>query len=183
MLLIELKLGLIYILLAFNGLATNKVLNYRYFLVNFNINPSDMKTVQQLLNTKAVHVYSVTPETSVLEALKVMLEKNISALIVQDHEKLLGIFTERDYARKIILKGKSSSETPISDVMTANMVTIKPEDSIESCMEMMTEKHIRHLPVVVNDQVMAMVSIGDVVKFIIADQKQTINALESYINS
>ena len=121
--------------------------------------------------------------SSVLDALQLMMEKNISALLVIDDEKLLGIFTERDYARKIILHGKSSADTSVKDVMTANPITVLPDDSIELCMQIMTDKHIRHLPVVQNDVVLGMISIGDVVKFIIADQKQTISQLESYINS
>lgn len=142
-----------------------------------------MKTVQQLLNTKSVQVYSVPASTSVLEGLKVMMEKNISALLILDGQSLMGIFTERDYARKIILHGKSSLDTKISEVMTANPITVSLHDSIEDCMHIMTDKHIRHLPVIKEGHVAGMVSIGDVVKFIIADQKQTINALESYINS
>ena len=142
-----------------------------------------MKTVHQILNTKPLQIFSVTPSTSVLDALKLMTEKNISALLIMEHDELLGIFTERDYARKIILHGKSSIDTPISEAMTTNPITVKPTDSIELCMELMTEKHIRHLPVATADKVVGMVSIGDVVKFIIADQKQTISQLESYINS
>lgn len=142
-----------------------------------------MKKVQQILNTKPAQVISVSQNASVLEALQLMMEKNISALLVIDDQKLLGIFTERDYARKIILHGKSSADTEVKDVMTADPITVLPDDSIELCMQIMTDKHIRHLPVMQNDVVMGMVSIGDVVKFIIADQKQTISQLESYISS
>jgi CBS domain-containing protein len=142
-----------------------------------------MKTVQQLLNTKPVQIFSVTENSSVLEALQLMMEKNVSALLILDGQKLLGIFTERDYARKIILHGKSSAETPINAVMTANPITVLPSDSIDVCMGLMTDKHIRHLPVMQDQQLLGMVSIGDVVKFIIADQRQTISQLESYISS
>jgi CBS domain-containing protein len=142
-----------------------------------------MKTVQQLLSTKPLQVFSVLESTSVLEALQVMMEKNISALLILDGQKLSGIFTERDYARKIVLHGKSSSETSMKEVMTADPITVKPTDSIEWCMQIMTDKHIRHLPVADEYQTIGMVSIGDVVKFIIEDQKQTISQLESYINS
>lgn len=142
-----------------------------------------MKTVQQILNTKPIQIFSVSESTSVLDALKLMTEKNISALLIMENEQLLGIFTERDYARKIVLQGKTSMETPISEAMTANPITVSPKDSIELCMQIMTDKHIRHLPVVAEDKALGMVSIGDVVKFIIADQKQTISQLESYINS
>ncbi len=142
-----------------------------------------MKTVQQILNSKSVQIFSATPETSVLAALKLMTEKNISAVLIMNNEHLQGIFTERDYARKIVLHGKSSKDTHISEAMTANPITLAPTDSIELCMQLMTDKHIRHLPIAVADKVIGMVSIGDVVKFIIADQQQTISQLESYINS
>lgn len=142
-----------------------------------------MKKVQQILNAKPIQVISVPQNTSVLEALQLMMEKNISALLIIDDQKLLGIFTERDYARKIILHGKSSADTEVKDVMTATPITVLPDDSIELCMQIMTDKHIRHLPVMMNDVVLGMVSIGDVVKYIIADQKQTISQLESYISS
>ena len=142
-----------------------------------------MKTVQQILNTKPFQIFSVSTNTSVLDALKLMTERNISALLIMDEELVSGIFTERDYARKIILQGKASKDTSIGDVMTAHPITVTPTDSIDLCMQLMSEKHIRHLPVVDNHKVAGMVSIGDVVKFIIADQKQTISQLENYINS
>ena len=141
-----------------------------------------MKSVRQLFETKKAAIYSVTEQTSVYDALKIMTEKNISALLIMDDHKLLGIFTERDYARKIVLQGKSSKETPIKDAMTADPFGVSLSDSIDKCMSMMTEKHIRHLPIVENGEVKGMVSIGDVVKYIIADQKETISHLESYIN-
>ena len=142
-----------------------------------------MRTVKQVLSTKPVQIYSVTAATSVLDGLKMMTEKNISALLIMENEILTGIFTERDYARKIVLHGKSSKDTPISEAMTINPITVTSTDTIELCMQIMTDKHIRHLPVVNENHVAGMVSIGDVVKFIIADQKQTISQLESYINS
>lgn len=128
-------------------------------------------------------MFSVPPTTSVLDALKLMTEKNISAVLITSEEKLVGIFTERDYARKIILHGKASRDTAISDAMTEHPITVKPDDNIDLCMQIMTDKHIRHLPVVEQGNIIGMVSIGDVVKSIIADQKQTISALENYINS
>ncbi|KIO75039.1 histidine kinase [Pedobacter lusitanus] len=142
-----------------------------------------MKTVKQLLSTKSAQIFSVTAETSVLDALSVMMEKNISALLILEDSTLLGIFTERDYARKIILMGKTSADTPLSEVMTANPITVTNEDSLDHCMKTMTDRHIRHLPVLADNKVIGMVSIGDVVKFIIEDQKQTISQLEGYINS
>lgn len=141
-----------------------------------------MKTVKQLLDTKQSRIISVLENISVLDALKVMTDKNISAILVMENDQLSGIFTERDYARKIILQGKSSKDTLIMEAMTANPITIKLSDTIDYCMNIMTEKHIRHLPIVENDVVKGMVSIGDVVKFIIADQKQTITQLETYIS-
>ena len=141
-----------------------------------------MKSVKHLLDTKQIIIISVSENISVLDALKVMTEKNISAVLVMEDEQLRGIFTERDYARKIILQGKSSKDTLIKEAMTANPITIKFSDSIDYCMELMTDKHIRHLPIVESGEVKGMVSIGDVVKFIIADQKQTISQLESYIS-
>lgn len=141
-----------------------------------------MKTVKHLLDTKQPRIIAVPETISVLDALKVMTDKNISAVLVMKNEKLSGIFTERDYARKIILQGKSSKDTLINEVMTPNPITITLSNSIDYCMELMTEKHIRHLPIVVNEDVIGMLSIGDMVKFIIADQKQTITQLESYIS-
>ncbi|MBK1439574.1 CBS domain-containing protein [Parapedobacter sp. ISTM3] len=142
-----------------------------------------MKTVKHILNNKPAAVYSVSQDVSVLEALKIMMEKNISALLVIENGRLQGIFTERDYARKIILQGKSSKDTPIRDVMTREPHTITQHEAIERCMQLMTHNHYRHLPVVEDNMVIGMLSIGDLVKYIIEDQRQTINQLESYINS
>jgi CBS domain-containing protein len=142
-----------------------------------------MKTVQQMLDAKPSQIFSVTEDSSVLSGLQYMMERNISALLIVENNVLTGIFTERDYARKIILHGKSSAETPIREVMTADPITVLPKDSIDLCMKIMTDKHIRHLPVMADGEVLGMVSIGDVVKFIIADQKQTISQLENYISS
>lgn len=142
-----------------------------------------MKTVKQILQAKPAKVHSVNSDTTVYHALEEMMEKNISALLVVDEKELKGIFTERDYARKIALKGKSSKDTLIKEVMTPNLITINPTDSIEFCMNLMTDRHIRHLPVVENGQISGMISIGDVVKSIIEVQRSTIEQLESYINS
>jgi CBS domain-containing protein len=142
-----------------------------------------MRTVQQILDAKPSQIFSVTEDSSVLSGLQYMMERNVSALLIVENEELTGIFTERDYARKIILHGRSSAETLINEVMTANPITVLPTDSIDLCMKIMTGKHIRHLPVKKGAELLGMVSIGDVVKFIIADQKQTISQLENYINS
>ncbi len=142
-----------------------------------------MKKIRNILENKGHQVYCVTPETSVYDALLVMMEKNISSLLIMENEVLKGIFTERDYARKLILQGKSSKDTPIGEIMTANLYTIALNESIDHCMEMMSIHKIRHLPVIDNNRVTGMVSIGDVVRFIIEDQKRTIQQLESYIAS
>ena len=142
-----------------------------------------MKTVKNIIQNKSKSIYSVTPQTSVLDALQVMMDKNISALLVMEGSDLKGIFTERDYARKIILLGKASKETSIQEVMTAKLETVKLNTSIDHCMQIMTERHIRHLPIVEDGLVAGMISIGDLVKFVIEDQKQTIEQLQSYISS
>ena len=142
-----------------------------------------MKTVRNILQYKSQSIYSVDPDTSVLDALKIMMDKNISALLVMEGPELIGIFTERDYARKIILQGKSSKETKIKEVMTASLEVINLNSSIDHCMQIMTDKHIRHLPIVDNGKVSGMISIGDLVKFVINDQKQTIEQLQNYISS
>ena len=111
------------------------------------------------------------------------MDKNISALLIMEQGELYGIFTERDYARKIILQGRSSKDTKVSEVMTANIITVSLNDNIDYCMKVMTDSHIRHLPVIQNGKVLGMVSIGDVVKNIIENQKTTIELLESYISS
>ncbi len=142
-----------------------------------------MKTVKHILQNKPAVVHSVTQDVSVFDALKIMMEKNISALLVIENGSLVGIFTERDYARKIILLGKSSKDTPIREVMTQHPQTITQHEPVDRCMQLMTANHFRHLPVLEGDTVIGMLSIGDLVKHIIEDQKQTINHLESYINS
>jgi CBS domain-containing protein len=142
-----------------------------------------MKKIRNILEGKGHQVYSVTPDTSVYDALHIMMEKNISSLLIMENEILKGIFTERDYARKLVLMGRSSKDTPIGDIMTSNLLTITPSETIDHCMEVMSNYKIRHLPVIDNNRVTGMVSIGDVVKFIIEDQKRTIQQLESYIAS
>jgi len=142
-----------------------------------------MKTVSHILKQKANLLITIHKEAKVFKALQLMMNHNISAILVTNQEDLQGIFTERDYARKVVLQGKSSKEITIQEVMTASLLTVSPEDSIDSCMQIMTDKHIRHLPVLKSGKLAGMVSIGDVVKFVIEDQKQTIKNLESYIQS
>lgn len=142
-----------------------------------------MKTIHYILQNKSKEIFSVSPSTSVFEALQLMMDKNISALLVMENDSLCGIFSERDYARKIVLQGKSSKTTPIEEVMTAKLITIAPMEPIDRCMELMTNNHIRHLPVLDNGTVLGMISIGDVVKSLLEIQKHTIEQLESYINT
>ncbi len=137
--------------------------------------------VSDILKGKSSHIYSVTGQASVYEAIKLMGEKNIGALLVMEGEKLSGILSERDYARKVVLRGKSSRETMVKDIMTENVLTVTTSDTIETCMEVMTQKHIRHLPILEAGKVLGMISIGDVVNAIIKTQKETIEHLQSYI--
>ncbi|HEX9656360.1 MAG TPA: CBS domain-containing protein [Bacteroidota bacterium] len=141
-----------------------------------------MNTVAQLLEAKpSGNTYTVNPTTTVYDALKLMSEKNIGALVVTEGERVAGIFSERDYARKIILMGKSSRETEVREIMTANVFSIKSRQSIGECMSVMTDKHIRHLPVIDDGKLTGVISIGDVVKAIISEQEDTIHHLEGYI--
>jgi CBS domain-containing protein len=141
-----------------------------------------MGKVKDILRDKGNTVYSVESTIMVIRAIELMCEKNIGGLLIVDNGKLEGIFTERDYARKLILKGKSSMNTPISELMTKNPFTIAPDNTIEDCMDMMTSRHIRHLPVVEGDKLIGIISIGDVVKHIIEEQKDIIEHLENYIS-
>jgi CBS domain-containing protein len=141
-----------------------------------------MGKVRDILNAKGNNVYSVEPTIMVYQAIERMCEKNIGALLIVDDGKLVGIFTERDYARKLILKGKSSKTTPISELMTQNPITVTPENTIDECMNLMTGKFIRHLPVVEHDKLVGLISIGDVVKLTIEEQKDIIEYLENYIS-
>src|SRR5881409_993634 len=140
-----------------------------------------MKTVTQLLRGKGPGVLSVSPATPVFEALQVMAEKNVGALLVVEGEKLVGIFSERDYARKVILKGKASKETPVREIMSSHVLYIRPEQTIEDCMALMTDKRVRHLPVMEAEKLIGVISIGDVVKALIDEQQFIIEQLQNYI--
>ena len=137
--------------------------------------------VSEILKSKGSNVYSVPSSVTVYDALKTMGEKNIGALLVMDNEELLGIFSERDYARKIILKGKNSHETLVKEIMTQKVISVVATDEIETCMELMSGKRIRHLPVMNGNKVIGVISITDVVTAIIAAQKETISLLHNYI--
>jgi CBS domain-containing protein len=140
-----------------------------------------MGTIGELLKDKGGENWSVPPTATVYEALVKMAEKNIGALLVIENDKLVGIFSERDYARKIILKEKASKDTAVSEVMTGIVIYMTPRNTIEEAMALMTSKHIRHLPVLNNDRLVGLVTLGDVVKRIIADQTFKINELENYL--
>ena len=140
-----------------------------------------MTTIAQLLNTKGNKIWSIEPKATIFKALEIMSEKEIGALLVMEDGKLTGIFSERDYARKVILKGKSSKETQVGELMTKKVFYMDPQKTINDCMAMMTAKRIRHVPVIKDNQVMGIVTIGDVVNQIISEQEVTINHLENYI--
>ena len=141
-----------------------------------------MKNVVQMLEGKRQQLLFVLPDATVFDALKLMAEKDVGALVVLDGEKLAGIFSERDYARKIILLGKSSKETLVREIMTDKVLCVRPEQTVQQCMALMTEKRIRHLPVLDHKKVIGVISIGDVVKETISEQKFIIEQLESYIH-
>ena len=141
-----------------------------------------MKSAAQILKSKPEQtVQAVTPSTSVFDAVKLMAEKNIGALLVLENQKIVGVITERDYARKTILMGRSSKETPVRDIMTFPVMYVRPDQTNEECMALMTDNRVRHLPVVDNGRLVGLISIGDLVKDIISEQKFIIEQLEHYI--
>jgi len=140
-----------------------------------------MIAVRDILQRKGNQVWSVAPDSTVYDALMLMAEQNVGALLVLDGEKIVGIFSERDYARKIILKGKASKETSVEEIMTSEVTTVHPAQFVEECMALMTDKRIRHLPVLEGEKLAGLISIGDVVKAIISDREFIIKQLESYI--
>ena len=142
-----------------------------------------MKTVRQLLQGKSPALFTIHPDASVFDALKLMAEKNIGALLVVENDKLVGIISERDYARKVILLGKSSHDTPIKGIMTERVVHVHLGNTIEECMALMTDKHVCHLLVIENEKLLSVLSIGDLVKETISEQQFMIKQLESYIHS
>jgi CBS domain-containing protein len=142
-----------------------------------------MATVRQLLDGKGRALFSVTPEDPVLEAIRLMADKHVGALLVMKGEELVGIVSERDYARKVILLGRASHDTPVAQIMSSPVHTVSPDQSVQDCMRIMTERRIRHLPVVERGRVAGVISIGDLVKAVIEDQQHTIEQLESYIHS
>lgn len=142
-----------------------------------------MRTVRHLLEAKAPEIFSVRPDAPVLDAVRQMAEKHVGALLVMDAGRLVGIVSERDYARKVVLQGRSSSDTPVRDIMTSRLITVGPTDTTDHCMQVVTERRIRHLPVVDGEVVMGIVSIGDLVKAVIEDQQLELEQLQRYIAS
>jgi CBS domain-containing protein len=142
-----------------------------------------MESLRQLLAAKGNQVYSIRPDAKVIESLQLMAQKDVGALLVMEGDKLVGIVSERDYARKVILQGKSSQDVAVRDIMTPNPITVEPSATVEQCMSLVTRKRIRHLPVCERGAVIGIVSIGDLVKEVIAEQEQTIKQLESYIHT
>ena len=141
-----------------------------------------MRTVRQLLAEKPAEIHAVAPEAPMIDAIRLMADKSGGALLVMRGDALAGILSERDYARKVVLKGRSSADTPVSAVMTAQVVTVAPDTSVPACMRMMTERRIRHLPVVENGRVAGVISIGDLVKAVMSDQQEQLEQLQRYIS-
>lgn len=141
-----------------------------------------MRTVQQLLEAKAPGIHAINPDAAVIEAIQLMAEKGIGAVLVMDGERLAGILSERDYARKIVLAGRSSRDTPVRDIMTSELVTVDPGETAPRCMHLMTANRIRHLPVVADGVLVGLVSIGDLVKAVIEDQQLELDHLQRYIS-
>lgn len=140
-----------------------------------------MKTIGQIIQMKGREAWTVSPTTTVFAALELMAEKDIGALVVVEGEDVVGIFSERDYARKVILEGKSSRNIPVSSIMTKHVICVRPEQTVNKCMALITEKRIRHLPVLENDKLVGVVSIGDIVKAVINEQQIMITHLEDFI--
>lgn len=142
-----------------------------------------MRTVRHLLEAKAPEIYAIGPDAPVIHAIRLMGEKRIGAVLVLQAGKLAGILSERDYARKIVLQGRSSKDTPVRDIMTCDVLCVGLDDSVDRCMQVVTEKRIRHLPVVDGENVLGVISIGDLVKAVIEDQQYELDQLQRYIQS
>ena len=140
-----------------------------------------MMNVKEILDAKGDKVWTIGPEAKVIDAFKIMAEKQVGALVVVEKDRVVGIISERDYARKVVLEGKTSKDTPVKDIMTSPVYGVRRESTAEECMALMTNKHIRHLPVCENDKLLGVVSIGDVVKSIMTQRKITIENLQNYI--
>jgi CBS domain-containing protein len=155
----------------------------RNFRVRLITKTCQMKRVKDILARKGTAITSVSPTTTVLEALKIMAEQNIGSIVVLEGKEILGIMTERDYSRKVILKGKSSTDTPVSEIMSTDFPRLTPQDTIEQCMQLMSEKNIRYLPVYDDGELSGIISINDVVKETILIQQETISQLKDYLHA
>lgn len=142
-----------------------------------------MRTVRQLLGAKSPEVFAVSPDDSVLDAIKLMAQKSVGAVLAMQGARLCGIVSERDYARKVVLQGRSSANTPVRDIMTVRVITVGLDDTVDRCMQIVTEHRIRHLPVLEGDRVAGVISIGDLVKAVIEDQQLELDQLQRYIAS
>ena len=142
-----------------------------------------MRTVRHLLEAKSADIHSIGPDAPVIDAVRLMAERSIGALLVMEGPRLVGIVSERDYARKVVLQGRGSADTPVSAIMTSQLVTVRPEDTVDRCMAIVTERRIRHLPVLRGQDLVGLVSIGDLVKAVIEDQKVELDHLQRYITS
>ena len=142
-----------------------------------------MRTVRQLLETKSSEIHSISPDAPVIDAIRLMAERRIGALLVMEGPRLVGMLSERDYARKIVLQGRSSKDTPVRDIMTGDVVSVSPQHNTDQCMQLVTDSRIRHLPVLENGQVIGLISIGDLVKAVIQAQQQELDHLQRYIAS
>jgi CBS domain-containing protein len=140
-----------------------------------------MGTINEILGSKGTNVWSVSPDITVFDAIQLMADKNIGALLVTEHDKLVGIMSERDYTRKVALKGKSSKQTAVREILSGKVISVNPGHTVEECMRLMTTHHVRHLPVIEHDRIVGIVSIGDLVNSIISAQHVTINQLQTYI--
>ena len=140
-----------------------------------------MRTVRQLLESKPAEIIAISPDAPVIDAIRLMAERRVGALVVMEGARLAGILSERDYARKIVLQGRSSKATSVRDIMTAEVITVRPEDSSDHCMQVVTDKRIRHLPVMQGGDVIGVLSIGDLVRAVIEEQKQELDQLQRYI--
>ncbi|HZR21648.1 MAG TPA: CBS domain-containing protein [Verrucomicrobiae bacterium] len=139
-------------------------------------------TISEILSHKGGQVWSISPDEMVFDAIQMMAEKNIGALLVTESERLVGILTERDYTRKVALKGKSSKQTAVKEILSGNIIHVTPDHTVEECMRLMTENRVRHLPVLEGDRIVGVVSIGDLVNWIITAQSSTIHQLQTYIS-
>ncbi|OTG96087.1 MULTISPECIES: CBS domain-containing protein [Acinetobacter] len=143
-----------------------------------------MTNVAQVIQNKIEqNIFTISPESTVLEAISLMADKGIGALVVTDQDKVVGILSERDYTRKVILMERTSKETTVSEIMTAKVLTVTKSNSVEDCLDLMTDRHLRHLPVVENDKLIGLISIGDLVKVVMEDQRKLIDQLQQYIAS